>query len=48
MKVLLDGLLPRIFPKLEFVCIAHEGKKELEIVFRASYERGGSRKFVLS
>ena len=30
MKVLLDGLLPRIFPKLEFVCIAHEGKKELE------------------
>ena len=30
MKALLDGLLPRIFPKLEFVCITHEGKKDLE------------------
>ena len=30
MKVLLDGLLPRLFPSLDFLCIAHEGKTNLE------------------
>ena len=29
MKVLLDGLLPRLFPELSFQCIAHEGKSDL-------------------
>ena len=27
MKVLLDGLPPRLFPDLEFRCLAHQGKK---------------------
>ena len=30
MKVLLDGLLPRVVPDLSFQCIAHEGKSDLE------------------
>ncbi len=30
MKVLLDGLIPRLFPELPFLCISHEGKQELE------------------
>jgi hypothetical protein len=30
MKVLLDGLLPRLFPDLLFLCIPHEGKQDLE------------------
>jgi hypothetical protein len=30
MKVLLDGLLPRIVPDLTFLCIPHEGKQDLE------------------
>lgn len=30
MKELLQGLLPRLFPGLEFLCIAHEGKHDLE------------------
>lgn len=30
MKVLLDGLLPRFFPSLSFLCIPHEGKQDLE------------------
>ena len=30
MKVLLDGLLPRIFPDLRFLCVPHEGKQDLE------------------
>ncbi len=30
MKVLLDGLLPRVFPSLAFLCLAHEGKQDLE------------------
>ena len=29
MKVLLDGLLPRLFPNLSFVCVPHEGKQDL-------------------
>lgn len=29
-KVLLDSLLPRLFPQLEFLCVAHEGKQDLE------------------
>ncbi len=30
MKVLLDGLLPRLFPGLGFLCVPHEGKQDLE------------------
>lgn len=30
MKVLLDGLLPRLFPELAFLCVPHEGKQDLE------------------
>lgn len=29
MKVLLDGLLPRLFPVLQFLCVPHEGKQDL-------------------
>ena len=30
MRVLLDGLLPRLFPGLAFLCVPHEGKNDLE------------------
>lgn len=30
MRVLLEGLLPRVFPGLPFLCIHHEGKQDLE------------------
>lgn len=30
MKVLLEGLLPRLVPSLAFVCVAHSGKQDLE------------------
>ena len=30
MRVLLDGLLPRLFPGLPFMCVPHEGKSDLE------------------
>jgi hypothetical protein len=30
MQVLLDGLLPRLFPGLIFQCVPHEGKQDLE------------------
>ena len=30
MKELLQGLLPRVFPNMVFLCIAHEGKTDLE------------------
>ena len=30
MKELLDGLLPRIFPGLNFQCVPHEGKSDLD------------------
>lgn len=30
MKVLLEGMLPRFFPDLHFVCVPHEGKQDLE------------------
>jgi len=30
MKVLLDGLLPRLFHGLSFLCVPHEGKQDLE------------------
>lgn len=30
MKALLDGLLPRLFPTLSFLCVPHDGKKDLE------------------
>ena len=30
MKELLDRMLPRIFPSLQFLCVPHEGKNDLE------------------
>lgn len=30
MKAMLEGLLPRVFPGLNFLCLAHEGKSDLE------------------
>ena len=30
MKALLDGLLPRAFPDMQFQCVPHEGKQDLE------------------
>ena len=30
MKVLLEGLLPRVLPDLSFLCVSHEGKQDLE------------------
>lgn len=30
MQVLLDGLLPRLFPTLSFLCVPHEGKHDLD------------------
>lgn len=30
MKVLLDGLLPRLFPGLLFLCVPHEGRHDLK------------------
>ncbi|MEZ5417686.1 MAG: DUF4276 family protein [Vicinamibacterales bacterium] len=30
MKVLLEGLLPKLYPGLPFICIPHEGKRDLE------------------
>jgi hypothetical protein len=30
MEVLLEGLLPRLLPDLPFLCVAHEGKQDLE------------------
>ncbi|TAK54307.1 MAG: DUF4276 family protein [Gammaproteobacteria bacterium] len=30
MKILLEGLLPRLFPHLPFLCVPHEGKQDLE------------------
>jgi len=31
MRILLDGLLPRLFPGLPFLCVPHEGKRDLEL-----------------
>jgi len=30
MKVLLEGLVPRLHPELRFLCVPHEGKRDLE------------------
>jgi hypothetical protein len=30
MKVLIEGLLPRPFPGLSFLCVSHEGKQDLD------------------
>lgn len=30
MRVFLEGLLPRLFPNLSFLCVSHEGKQDLE------------------
>ncbi len=29
-RILLEGLLPRLFPDLRFLCVHHEGKRDLE------------------
>ena len=29
MTVFLEGLLPRLFPDLSFICVSHEGKRDL-------------------
>lgn len=31
MKALLDGFLPRLFPGLDFLCVPHDGKRDLEL-----------------
>lgn len=30
MKVFIEGFIPRLFPELDFLCIHHEGKNDLE------------------
>lgn len=44
MRVLLDGLLPRLFPGLPFKCLPHEGRTDLEhsirLELRAPQEPG--------
>ncbi|HXJ19108.1 MAG TPA: DUF4276 family protein [Polyangia bacterium] len=30
MRVLIESLLPRLFPWLEFLCVTHEGKQDLD------------------
>lgn len=30
MKALLEGMLPRLFPGLNFQCVSHEGKSDLD------------------
>lgn len=30
MKILLEGLLPRVLPKLNFLCVSHDGAHDLE------------------
>jgi len=30
MKIMLEALLPRFFPDMPFLCVAHEGKQDLE------------------
>ncbi len=49
MKVLLDGLLPRLFPDMDFLCIPHEGKKDLEksIPRKLRAWRGMTTRFVV-
>ena len=34
MQALLEGLLPRLFPKLTFLCVPHDGKSDLESSIR--------------
>ena len=41
MQVLLDGLLPRLFPGLLFQCVPHDGKTDLERSIR--HKLGGWR-----
>ena len=46
MKVLLEELLPRLFPTLPFLCVAHEGKQDLERSVRkklAAWREPGAR-----
>ena len=36
MQVLLEGLLPRLFPDAQFQCVPHEGKADLERSIRST------------
>jgi hypothetical protein len=50
MQVLLDGLLPRLFPGLEFLCVPHEGKHDLEASIPRklrAWREPGARFFVI-
>ena len=45
MKTLLDGLLPRIFPGMLFLCIDYEGKDDLHKNFpKLMKSWGGGRR----
>lgn len=48
MKVLLDGLLPRLFPDLAFLCVPHEGKQDLEKSIPRNFVLGESPGYVSS
>ena len=42
MRVLLDGLLPRLFPGLPFKCVKMKGRLISNAASRASSARGGN------
>lgn len=48
-KVLLDLLLPRLYPELNFLCIPHEGKNDLEksIPHKLKAFRDGGVRFII-
>jgi len=39
MQALLEGLLPRLFPQLRFLCVPHDGKTDLESSIRDTLRR---------
>ena len=41
MQTLLEGLLPRLFPSVPFLCIPHEGKDDLEGSIRETLRNWG-------
>ena len=43
MAVLLEDLLPRIYPDLPFLCVSHEGKQDLEKASPVSSGHGKSQ-----
>ncbi len=38
MQALLEGLLPRLFPDLSFLCVPHSGKTDLERSIRSTLQ----------